>query len=237
VIDVMVVDDEHYVRLSIINRMDWSALGLNTPLQAENGLQALELLRQKPVQILITDVRMPGMDGLKLIDTVCELYPDKGIQFIVLSGYAEFEYARSALRLGAADYLLKPVDTDELTRVLKACIEKIPASSNDEDARIASIKTYINTHLDGNLKLDAIAKEFYISSSYLSALFRAKVGQSLTNYIKNARLLRAKTLLETTDIPISEIARMTGYNDQTYFSKVFKRVFGIPPKKYQQKHR
>ncbi|XID94931.1 response regulator [Paenibacillaceae bacterium WGS1546] len=114
---LMVVEDEIYVREGIIQKIDWSGLSSRLVCQAEHGLEALQQLEEANPHLLITDIRMPGMDGLELIREAKSRMPE--LVCVVISGYGEFEYAREAMRYGVLDYVLKPVDGDELNRVLR----------------------------------------------------------------------------------------------------------------------
>ena len=114
---VLLVDDEYYVRQSLLRRIrnleneDFKVIG-----EAENGEEALDMLRKHDIQLVITDIRMPVMDGLDLTRKILEQYPH--ILTVILTGYADFEYARKALRYGAFDYLLKPVSEESLDNLL-----------------------------------------------------------------------------------------------------------------------
>lgn len=121
--NVLIVDDERFVRASVTNRTDWAALGLQIVGQAGDGAEALDLLNEVRVDIAIVDVRMPRMDGLELIRRARER--DGRMQFIILSGYNDFDYARKAIRQQVVDYLLKPVDPAELRLALMRCIEAL----------------------------------------------------------------------------------------------------------------
>ncbi|SDE19521.1 two-component system, response regulator YesN [Paenibacillus sp. UNCCL117] len=114
---IMLVDDEIGVRNSIKAKIDWEAAGYRIISEAENGLEALRLLQEQPLpDLLISDIRMPQMDGLALIEACKESCPE--LKIIVLSGYSDFEYMKTAIRYGVKDYLLKPVVRGELTALL-----------------------------------------------------------------------------------------------------------------------
>lgn len=113
---IMLVDDEAEVRLSILNRIPWHKLGFEVIADAENGEDALEKMMTAEPDVIITDIQMPFMSGLEFIAKVRENYPDKEI--VIFSGYSEFEYAKQAIRLGVREYILKPVDREELSAIL-----------------------------------------------------------------------------------------------------------------------
>lgn len=113
----MLVDDEAEVRESILLQIPWEELGFEVVADAENGEDALEKMAVYEPDVIITDIQMPFMTGLEFIEKVREEYPGKEI--VIFSGFSEFEYARQAIRLGVKEYILKPVDKEELMGILK----------------------------------------------------------------------------------------------------------------------
>ena len=113
---VMLVEDEELILQGIFNIIDWNALGLEVVHMAHNGQEALEMWEKEPVDIAVSDITMPVMDGLTLLRVLRE--KEEKVRFIILSGYDEFEYARTAIRLGVESYILKPINEEELERHL-----------------------------------------------------------------------------------------------------------------------
>ena len=113
---VLIVDDEPWVAYGIKALVDWESLGYTVIGEAHNGLTALETIMEKKPEVVISDIRMPGLNGIELLEHINEKQLDTKV--ILISGYAEFEYAQKAVRLGAFDYLLKQVDKDKLTDTL-----------------------------------------------------------------------------------------------------------------------
>ncbi|MGG4045930.1 response regulator [Paenibacillus favisporus] len=126
----ILVDDEPIILRSLKAAIPWEELGIEVAGEAKNGEGALDLVREHAPDIIISDIRMPGMDGITLMKEV--LTENPGRIFIVISGYGEFEYAREALRQGAFDYLLKPIDHDELTEMLKRAAARLDARRADD---------------------------------------------------------------------------------------------------------
>lgn len=119
----LIVDDEEWVRRGLREQVDWVKLGIELVGEAQNGQKAKEFIDKYPVDIIITDIRMPIMDGIELMTYVNENNLD--IIVIILSGFAEFEYAKEAIRLGAFSYLLKPIEEEDLEKVLKQAVNDL----------------------------------------------------------------------------------------------------------------
>jgi two-component system response regulator YesN len=113
---ILLVEDEKSIRENIRKGVNWEQLGFNVIGEASNGEQALEMLQKNKPDVLITDIRMPFMDGLKLSKLTKQIYPE--IEIIILSGYSEFEYAQEAIKIGVREYIVKPITPIKITRML-----------------------------------------------------------------------------------------------------------------------
>jgi len=122
-IRMIIVDDEPIICEGLKQTIDWEQLGVEVAGVAWDGEQALQIVQSEPIDIVLSDIRMDGMDGLELAEQLRKLYPS--ISLIMISGYEDFEYARRAMRIGVTDYLLKPVNIDELKVVVSQVIERI----------------------------------------------------------------------------------------------------------------
>ncbi len=120
---VMIVEDEELILQGIRNILDWEQLGLEVVHLAHDGTEALQMWEQEPVHIVVTDISMPEMDGLTLLRKIRE--KEEQVRFIILTGYDEFDYAREAIRLGVENYILKPIDEEELKRQLQETVQKL----------------------------------------------------------------------------------------------------------------
>ena len=123
---IMIVDDESAIRNGLRTIIDWEDLGIEVAGEAANGRQALTLIDHFQPHIILTDIKMPEMNGIELLQKVTAEYMH--IKVAVLSGFNDFSYVRSAMKIGAANYLLKPVDTEELKSAMKEIIETIESS-------------------------------------------------------------------------------------------------------------
>lgn len=142
-IKVMLVDDEPFIRQGMRMIIDWESYGYEIAAEAENGMQALEMLDGEEIDLVFVDLKMPRMSGLELIKAAQER--EMEIRFIVLTGYADFSYAREALRLAVEDYLLKPIQKEELIGILEKVKEEKEKNRDD------NIELVLNHELDIHL--------------------------------------------------------------------------------------
>ena len=239
---LMIVDDETTIRKGLTQVVNWEAIDCIIQDTASDGLEAIEKLKENPVDIIITDIRMPGLNGLQLLEKLRE----KGIavKVIFISGYAEFEYAQSALRMGSFDYLLKPVEQEKLNQVLIRLLAAFRRERGEEEetapeepinsSMMNQIIREIQERYTENITLSGLAEAHGISTGYLSSQLKAELGLSFSEYITSKRIQKAKELLADESLSVESIAEQTGYNDYFYFIKVFKKITGISPSKYRK---
>ncbi|NCB02401.1 MAG: response regulator [Spirochaetia bacterium] len=240
---VVIADDEYYILKELENIIDWNKIGCEIVGKAKNGREAKELVRTLQANILITDIKMPFVDGLSLIQDLCE--HDKKIEFIIISGYSDFSYALQGIKFGVSDYLLKPIESTELMNAVKKIVNKKEGFSlhNEENPimeQAAQTNRYIKKALEyveknyaSALNLQEVADSLSISSSYLSKLFVDKLEMRFTQFVNLYRIKISQHYLKSTDKTIEEIASIVGYNDYKYFSQVFKTVSGMTPMQYK----
>ncbi|SFL45759.1 two-component system, response regulator YesN [Gracilibacillus orientalis] len=140
---MLIVDDEPLICQGLSNTIPWEEIDIDIVGSANNGKKALEIIQQEPVDIVITDVYMPEMDGIHLSKALAEGFPE--VTIIMISGYEEFEYARQAIRIGVEDYLLKPVDIDELFALIKDVKQQIEKTRKEEqDQQETMLTNYLS---------------------------------------------------------------------------------------------
>lgn len=234
---VYIADDEMWVIVGLKKRIEKTGLPFQVVGEANNGVMALEEIEKKKPDILFTDIRMPGYNGLELLELLRKKELDTKV--VLISGYAEFEYAQSAIRNGAYDYLLKPIDQDKLQTVLERILGDGSTESGNVQELVApstirKIMDEIKEHYIENITLTGLAEKYSISVSYLSELLKEYLQLSFSEYISSKRIQKAKELLADDSLSIEQIAEQTGYNDYFYFTKVFKKNTGISPSKYRK---
>jgi len=240
--NVLLVEDEHFLRQSIVRTIDSLDDAFKVTAQASNGNEALECLEKDDIQIVITDIQMPVMNGLQLAERINRQYPDTIT--IILTGYADFEYAQEALRQHAFEYLLKPVDPEVLHKVLsKAGLKLGQVNINSDvsefgnyDAReqVDYIVNYIQEHYMDAVDIGELADQMGFTSAYLSKIFKRFTGTTPIKMLTNIRIHNAKKLLKNTKYSIQEIGKEVGYPDQFHFSKTFRKVVGMNPSAFRE---
>ena len=241
---VAAADDEAYLRTALQKLMNWEKMGCELIRVVNNGKELLQCVEEEHPDIVITDIRMPEVDGLEVCRQIYETYPD--IQVIILSAYTDFEYARTAIRYDVADYVLKLSVLEELPPAVEKVTEKLKKQKKDLEEELVKvpekkaaeslyeqIQDYIEKNYSKKITLNDIAEELHANSSYLSRLYKKESGQNIFDVILQKRIKKAKEYMKTTDKKIYEISQLVGFDDTGYFSRVFRRCYGISPKEYQ----
>lgn len=253
---VLLVEDEDLVRKALIQLTPWNDLGFELCGEAENGLIALNLFKELKPEIIISDIRMPVMDGIDFVKKAYE-YVTKTKElcpeFIILSGYSEFEYARRALMVGVQEYLLKPVDEEELYEALERAkkrylglkqekeereallFEKIQQGADDEKALDYVEKAIVLIHEKYvlGITIEEAAKNLGLSAGHLSRLFKQRTKKTFNEYLRQIRIEKAISLLKNQNLKVYEIADLVGYLDEKYFTQTFKKLTGFTPSEYR----
>lgn len=326
---VLLADDEFYVRVMIRQAVCWEELGFTIVAEAENGEEALEMAQQCIPDLVIADIEMPFLDGLKLAETLLQRRPE--LRVIFLTCHDRFEYARRAIRCGVEDYLLKPIVPEELTRALLKVRDALDIQTRGMDQTVWTVSTYslllekfekslstgdcgkigefladlfrsaekgsmpcsaqamiqmlmkivesycaakqidfcwneeeltseefiqltldkvcgvgagierqkqlildtqgyITAHLgDPGLSLSSIARSVYVNPSYLSRVYNQETGESISTFIRDARLSRAVKLIKNGAQNVEGVAEEVGFRNAGYFSRCFKERYGISP--------
>lgn len=205
---VLIADDESKVCQLIVNLIDWNSLGMQVAAIAENGIEALDKMKEIHPDIAIVDIRMPGYDGLELVHLARNHIPK--CEFVIVSGYRYFEYAQTAIQQGVSAYLLKPIRKDELTEILtklgERCREnkaklsyeekmKQTMKNDEENLRQTFLQDMIFRHgrENKNVSLDSINQEYhYTLTAGLFCMGIIKFDGNLFNQINDIHLLADK---------------------------------------------
>lgn len=238
----VVVDDEQWSLLGISRSFRWKEYGFTLIASLLSPAAALELIVQEKPDAVFTDVRMPGMSGLELMAQVREAGLDT--EFVVISGYSEFDYARQAISHRVFDYCLKPVDQQQADDLLERLRQRLDEKSRAE-ARVvmnrnemfSAMLEHIRQNIDKQLLLKDLARQFYFTPNHCCYLFQTQLGTTFSEYVTGLRMEKARELLRTTDRYVYEIADEVGYSDPQYFNRVFRQAVGITPLEYRKRCR
>jgi two-component system, response regulator YesN len=250
--NILVVDDEPKTRNGVQKILENWSQGKYSIYTAANSEEAIAIMEKNKIHILLSDIRMPEITGLQLLTIIKEKKWSPVVVFI--SAYSEFTYAHEALRLGVINYLLKPISKKDLIEAVEEAVitlekkeragiiekvvdEKIIDANTKIDSTSETIRAaiaYIDQHLKDEINQKDVAAYVHLNPSYLSVLFKEQVNVTFSEYVTRRRIQRAKELLISTTLPISEIAEEVGYKTAKYFIKMFKEMEGITPSAYRK---
>ncbi len=243
---ILVAEDEKMIRYGIYVMIENSGVPYTEITECRNGKEAVEHLKKEKYDVVLTDIRMPLMDGLELVGWIQDnLEPEEKPIVVAVSGYAEFEYVKEMLRFQAMDYLLKPVDREELGKVLWRA-EKLIRERRQEDGtekqedadtgitgvsrhKMQSAVDYIRKNYAKPIDMAEVSNHVSMNYSMFSATFKEYTGENFSAYLRRLRLEKGRRLLRSTDLSVSEIAQRVGFEDARRFAKVFKEETGVTP--------
>lgn len=229
---------------------------------AENGRKAADTAVLWGADLILMDIEMPGMSGLDAARAVLAQRPSCRVIFV--TAYSLFQYAHEAVHLGACDYLLKPVDPDELEASVRRAMRQIEterkleelaaarpqpeqteteeeaedALEESENSQTALVMAHVRRYLEDNymfdLSLDSVGEILHISPAYLSAQFKKYQKMNFLDCLTELRINAAKELLADPFRSSAEVASMVGYEDASYFARAFKKRTGMTPTQYRR---
>lgn len=255
---LLIADDEPLIRQGI-SSLDWEKIGITVCAVANNGKEAIDLASLHVPDLILTDIRMPIVDGLKMAEQI--LTQNRNCKIIFLSGYKDFAYAKRALQMGAFDYILKPTSPEEILETCKRAAlqleqekrnhqlqsvhsevfdklaENLPKEEPDKEGKInvREIIRFIEQHYMENLSLNTLSRTFNFNAIYINRMLKKETGFTFLETLTNKRMSEAVRLLEDTDWKLNKIAEAVGIPDQRYFSTMFKKYYGCSPRQYRQK--
>jgi YesN/AraC family two-component response regulator len=237
---VLIIEDEKIARKSLAKMLE--KLGFYDVLETEGGLEALTIIQKKRPQIILSDIEMPNLDGIALLERIRHL--NINCRVILISGHDLFQYAKKAIQYGVVDYILKPVDLDELHSALLKALSGLQDCGEIDEAlydKVSNTKRIIDiarSHIIENLSspdldLHSVAEIVHLSPNYLSRLFKNTTGELFSDFVTRQRIEIAMGALQKTNRKISQISMESGFSDTKYFFKVFKKYTGLTPNEYR----
>lgn len=244
---VLIIDDESIIVEGLTRIVPWERYNCQVVGSASDGIAGGRAIREHRPDIVFTDIRMPGLDGLAMLSGLKSEFPD--MQITVLTGFRDFSYAQQAIRIGVTRFLLKPSKMNELEEALEAMtanLQKYSGAEQPEDtteplnhSEVASsfivrqAVAYIEEHCTEKITLSDVADKCYVSQWHLSKLLNRHTEQNFYDLINGTRIAKAKQLLRDPSLRISEISELVGYSDTAHFSRVFKKQVGISANEYR----
>jgi len=255
---VLIVEDEEIIRRGLVYTIDWMSMDCMVVGAAENGKEGLAILQQCEIDLVIADIIMPIMTGIEMLEAAQKLRI-KPFKSIILTSYATFDYAHKAVHLQVADYLLKPVDEDELRDTInkiKKSIEESKTYSNIialtqkrdigklvdwdvylnentlKNSYVAQALYKIRDHYAERISIDSIAEELDVSASYLSRKFKEATTQTFLEILMRYRIQKAIGLLKMGIYRVYEVSDLTGFSEYKHFCAVFKKYTKTSPTEF-----
>lgn len=259
-IHLLIADDEAPIREGL-RSLDWQSENVQVAGVVDNGMEALELLQSEMIDVVLTDIRMPALDGLEIAKFVHE--QEMYTEVILLSGYSDFAYAKSAIQYGVMEYLLKPSSPEEIFASVRRASQQID-KKRERDIRVKLMEAelgrrqllmnedgvvlgdmensqlckqllaYLAAHYAEPITLSSLSREFHFSTTYLSKLLKRATGYTFLETLNAVRIHTAAERLRTGDESFSFICARIGIEDPRYFSQVFRKYFGVTPSAYRK---
>ena len=237
---VIVADDEKLIAKNIARRIEESSEAFRVIARAGSGTEALEQARELLPDVVFSDIKMPEMDGIELIAALRKEHPS--MLCVIVSGYSDFEYMKAAIQNSAVDYLLKPVNPEELKHLLQRLEatllareqQVVPRREADAAALAENVRVYLQENYDKPVDFSALADSLAVSAPYLSKLFHEQTGSSPSKYLTDIRMRQARKLLMDTNLTVKEIAGRVGFPDPFHFSRSFRNAVGISPAQFRE---
>lgn len=253
---VLIVEDEDIIRKGLIFMVDWLKVDCIVVGEASNGVKGVEMIEKHRPDIVIADIRMPFMDGLRMFEETIDEYGYKGI---ILTSYGEFDYAKKAISLGVEEYLLKPVDFEKLYEIIEKISRKIKKEEKIEsyiesiedinmyedilDIRhyelidnktdyVKNMIDYIEENYQEKISLKDLSDDYNLSKVYLNNKFKEETSYTFNDFLNRYRVLRAMEFLKNGDLKMYEIAELVGFKDYKYFNHVFNKYVKMSPTEF-----
>jgi two-component system response regulator YesN len=240
---IMIVEDEQRAREGLSKLLQAIPGDHELIAQASNGQAALELILQLKPDVVFTDIKMPFLDGLTLVQTVRA--HNLSTEFVIMSAYADFELARQSISLDVAEYLLKPITREDVEKALDRVERRIRGERGYSVESVGLREKYPDAHplilraLDiiqagyaGKINQRELAAELGISPEYFSYLFSKNIGETFSAFLQRYRIEKAQQLYRTGSCDKREVPYAVGFSDAKYFNQVFRKITGMSPAGY-----
>ncbi len=259
-IKLLIADDEDIIRRGLLT-IGWEEIGVHVVADVDNGLDAIEILQSDIIDILLADIRMPGIDGLGIARFICE--EELCTEVILLSGYSDFEYARSGIKYNVMRYILKPSSPEEIINAVKQACKQVDkrrkadmrlrlleaelgkrqlVMDNDgivlgeieHSSIVDSFFEYIAKNYTKPISLSTLSEELHFSTIYLSKVIKKATGYTFLEILNAMRIHNATYKLREGKYTLDDISESVCINGARYFCQVFKKYYGVTPSSYRK---
>lgn len=248
----LLIADDEYLERDLLAGIITARFGHEAQVRlAENGRRAVDMAVLWGADVILMDIEMPGLSGIDAAKQILTQRP--GCKVIFVTAYSLFSYAHEAVRLGACDYILKPVKADDVERAVRRATAQAEthrqladmapalqrpdgeAASDKAAVLMAKVKRYLeNNYMLYDISLDSVSAIVNINSSYISTQFKRCFGVNFVDYLTELRMNAAKELLSDPLRSTAEVAGMVGYESANYFARAFKKKTGMTPTEYRR---
>ena len=249
---IVIVEDQEIIRTTLVNTVDWASVGCNVIAQVSSGEEGVEMIESNTPDIVITDIHLPGIDGITMLEKAAHMC---SFQSIIITGFSQFKYAKKAISLSVVDYILKPIDEDKLLDAVRKAAERIDKSRELEklrrkvepsfsidilenktnDMHLKQIFEVIRRDYGKQISFESICNEIGMNTDYISRKLRALASDSFPNILSRHRIEVSKQIMkENATIKFYEVAEKVGFSSYKRFSLVFKRISGQTPSEYMK---
>jgi two-component system response regulator YesN len=253
---VLLVEDEEMIRKGLRYTFDWLGVDCVVIEEACNGVEGAELIRRLQPDIVIADVNMPLMDGISMIESSMK---EATCSYIILSGYDEFHLAKKAIHLGVSEYLLKPVENEQLREALEHAKEQVALKKKYEVIRnqpnaadevlsanllygqdgtskiVMQMMDYTREHYAERISMQDLVDSLGISATSLNQKFKAETTYTFNEFLNRFRIQKAMDQLKSGD-KVYAIAMDCGFKDYRYFISIFKKYVNCTPSQFQERY-
>lgn len=245
--EIVLVDDDVIVIEFLKKVIPWQDYNFQVAASFQDSNEALAFMQQNPFDVLITDIGMPKLNGIELIEQLKK--SNINSYNVILSCHDEFTFAQQAIKLEAYDYILK--ESMEETNII-ALLDRLKQKLNQErytnnhhvivskflerttrNCDVLKAQKYVQTHLGEKISLTEVAAHLHLNSSYFSRMYKKETGEGFVEYVTRVKMEKALQLLDHSGNSVEQIAYELGFESKSYFLKTFKRFYGISPRSYK----
>lgn len=243
---VLIVEDEMLIRKRLVYGFDFDSLNCVVVGEARDGQEGVEKIKNTQPDIVLTDINMPVMDAFDMLEEAM----DYDFSTIILSGYDEFANAQKAIKYGVSEFIVKPINEEELTHAIRRATKQVEEQKTFElvkklnpdfftdhafkpnpkaikDPVVRQMLEYIERNYSEKIVFKEVSKELGYSTSLMYEKFRNELDTTFNDYLNRYRINKSIELIKEDQYLIYEIAEMCGFSEYKYYNKVFKKYIGV----------